>query len=373
MHLITPALSRFFPLSKFRYMVPAAVLMTAAIDVAEAAVTFNDPVVLIADMTISDGDHIDFKSTIDGPHNLTLNTPGVTTFQGTVGGTLPLAALTTDAAGTTTLGGNVTAMAIHFNDLVTLTSEVTLGGVISLASLAGGGRNLTLAAGSGPGGSMVQGVVNNLGSGTGAALTISPGVIGPVHFLGTLGGNSGLLATPGSNVSFEQDVTLGNGDTGTNLPGLVALNGLTFSGYDGISFGTTTVRGKSTINANGFPLALGATTLAGTLTLVGATTLNLGTVSGNVAGGLLALNASGAVSVGSIGPNIDTVTLINSGGATFAALTAVTLALQGTNGNIVFNGDLSLGNLNTAAQNYNLALLGASNFVISATTFNNTG
>jgi hypothetical protein len=71
--------------------------------------------------------------------SLTVNTSGssATTFAKTIGGTNPLASLTTNAGGTTKLGGTVTTTGAQtYNDPVTLTADVTLastgGGAITL-------------------------------------------------------------------------------------------------------------------------------------------------------------------------------------------------------------------------------------------------
>src|SRR5262249_48783275 len=64
--------------------------------------TFNDPVILTADTTLTDSSTgIFFNSTVDGggngPWNLTVNTGGTTAFNGAVGGSAALKNLTTDA------------------------------------------------------------------------------------------------------------------------------------------------------------------------------------------------------------------------------------------------------------------------------------
>ena len=65
--------------------------------------TYNDPVLLTADtvLTSLSSGNITFASTVDGLFALTVNTAGVTAFNGAVGGTIALASLTTDAPGRT--------------------------------------------------------------------------------------------------------------------------------------------------------------------------------------------------------------------------------------------------------------------------------
>ena len=94
--------------------------------------TFHDTVNLTHDVTLQSqgtgpNGTIDFDETVDGPFNLTVNTAGVTQFQGVVGGSSPLTSLTTDAAGSTSLNANVTTVTTTtFHDSVNLTHDVTL-------------------------------------------------------------------------------------------------------------------------------------------------------------------------------------------------------------------------------------------------------
>src|SRR5205823_10492131 len=71
---------------------------------------------------------ITLASTVNGAQALTVNTAGVTTFGGAVGGTTALASLTTDAAGSTDLnGGAVTTTGSQtYNDQVLLGADTTL-------------------------------------------------------------------------------------------------------------------------------------------------------------------------------------------------------------------------------------------------------
>src|SRR4051794_41217749 len=69
--------------------------------------TYNDAVLLTADTVLPslfDGD-ITFASTVDGAFALTVNTGGVTAFNGAVGGAIALASLMTDVPGETDLNG----------------------------------------------------------------------------------------------------------------------------------------------------------------------------------------------------------------------------------------------------------------------------
>ncbi|MFM7137729.1 MAG: beta strand repeat-containing protein, partial [Planctomycetota bacterium] len=87
---------------------------------------YADPVRLGADTLFDalNGAAITFSSTLDGGFNATVNTQGLTTFGGAVGGTTPLVSLTTDAGGTTAInGGSIKTSGSAgqvFNDAVTL-------------------------------------------------------------------------------------------------------------------------------------------------------------------------------------------------------------------------------------------------------------
>ena len=115
------------------------------------------------------------------------------------------------------------------------------GGNIAITSIAGGSQDLTIAAGTAAGTTTVTGNVTALGDGTGAALTVHNSATGLVDFQGTFAGNSGLSAGAATSVKFGQDVTLGDGNTATSLAGAVTLDGLNWSGFDGLTIGALTL------------------------------------------------------------------------------------------------------------------------------------
>ncbi|MFM7072990.1 MAG: autotransporter-associated beta strand repeat-containing protein [Planctomycetota bacterium] len=171
---------------------------------------------------------------------------------------------TTAVTGGTRIAGSLatTASAMTLGS-VTMTADTNLnsgGGAISLASLDGGNRDLSLAAGIASGTTTFAGAVTALGDGVGPALSIANGVTGLVRFQSTVAGQSGIVASStSSNLRFDMDVALGNGDTGTNLVGSVQLDGLTWSGFDGTAFGATTLSaGDVLINTNGGALSFGS-------------------------------------------------------------------------------------------------------------------
>ncbi|HUT36115.1 MAG TPA: filamentous hemagglutinin N-terminal domain-containing protein, partial [Planctomycetota bacterium] len=152
----------------------------------------------------------------------------------------------------TNLAGNLNTTNAAINlGATTLTADATVtsgGGTINFIGPLSGPFNLAVNAGAGQ--TNFQSTITNLGTGTGAALTIQAGTLGDVRFYNTVNANSGIQGTS-CNVRFDQDVTLGDGDTGTNLPDDVWLDGLTFSGYDDLTFlSLTTAGGSVTLNSN---------------------------------------------------------------------------------------------------------------------------
>ena len=109
---------------------------------------YNDALTLTGTATLL-GANVSFDSTVDGGFGLTVNSPGTTTFGGTVGSSTPLTSLTTSAGGTTEISGNVsTTGGQTYDDAVTLTGTITLTGAdVSLNSTVNGPFGLTVNAG----------------------------------------------------------------------------------------------------------------------------------------------------------------------------------------------------------------------------------
>ncbi len=313
--------------------------------------TYTGAVTLYTTTTLAStgGSDITFSGAVAGNtaggQGLTVNTTGVTIFGNTVGGTA-LASLTTNAGGGTRLYGNVTTSGsgdiMTFGDAVTLYGAVTLnsgGGNINIASLDGADAyNLTLAAGIGVGTTTVAGNVTNLGSGTGAALTVANGVTGLVRFQGTFDGNSGIQATGGSqSLRFDGTVTLGNGNTATSIV-TTHLAGVSFTGYDGINLGALTLStGAVTITSNGSAIQTGAITATGQ---------NLSFVS-----------RAGTVTVGGNAATIGVLTLHDNN--------------AGSTGTVTFNGSLTAGSIVTQSRGYS-AVFNGNTTITGDTTFINT-
>ena len=153
-----------------------------------------------------------------------------------------------------------------------------------MTTLAGGSQDLTIAAGTAAGTTTVTGNVTALGDGTGAALTVNNSATGLVDFQGTFAGNSGLSAGAATSVKFGQDVTLGDGNTATSLAGAVTLDGLNWSGFDGLTIGALTLSTAAVdLNSNGGNVAI--TSIAGgsqNLSLNAGVAAGTTTVTGNV-------------------------------------------------------------------------------------------
>src|SRR5439155_214193 len=94
-------------------------------------VDFKGSVSLAADVTVQKNNtgasatSVQFEKPVDGAQALTINAT-TTKFDDQVGNTVALTRLTTDAAGTTTLKGNVNADTVDFKDAVSLAADLTL-------------------------------------------------------------------------------------------------------------------------------------------------------------------------------------------------------------------------------------------------------
>lgn len=78
-------------------------------------------------MTSLEAGDIRFGQTLDGAHHLFVSTAGLTRFDGEVGGDTPLTSVTTDFAGETQIGGDMTASSfVEINDPARLVSDVTI-------------------------------------------------------------------------------------------------------------------------------------------------------------------------------------------------------------------------------------------------------
>ena len=272
------------------------------------------------------------------------------------------------------LGGNVITTGVQaYGGASTLTSTVSLnsnGNAIQFGStLAGGANNLTLASGIGMGAVDFIGSVSNLGSGTGAALTVASGVTGQVHFNSTLAGNSGIVSSGGSNVRFDGNVSLGNGTTATSLGGISLFNGVAFSGFDGLDFGTLQLAtAASSLNSNGSAIQVGSLSGSQNLTLAAGIGAGTTTVSGLVSNLGSGIGAALTVSSGVTG-------LVR-----FQSVVGANSGISATGGSSLrFDDDVTLGNGDTATslagnvQLDGLSLSGFDGISMNAVTLSGAG
>ena len=381
--------------------------LAGIIQTTNKAITFNQAVTLAQDVVLNSGTgSIELKGTVNatkaGAQGLTLTGSGLSTLGDIVGGTTALKSLTLDGDGTATLAGNVTTKdgLIAIGDTLTLTGDAVLSsgsGAITLAQVdatTAGAQGLTLT-GSGP---TTLGAA--LGGGTALkSLTVDGG--GTATLAGNVTTKDGLI-TIGDTLTLTVDAVLKSGSGAITLAQVDATTagdqGLTLTGSGLTTLGAALGGGtalKSLIVDGGGDTHLaanvatkgGVITFADTLSLTGdvilATTTNaaagadimLEGVSGSAANSTLTLDAGtdGRVTASqTIETNIGMLTLINSGSATFAGITADTLDLRDTAGTITIDGAVDLTTLSTAAQGYHLALLGGGS-VDTATTLRNTG
>jgi filamentous hemagglutinin family protein len=187
-----------------------------------------------------------------------------------------------------TIDGNVTstaAGAITFNSPVTVGASSTVSSSNSNIVFGGtvdGNNNLTVNAGTGT--TAFNGAVGGiapLGSGTGAAIVLQGS--GTTTFAGTVQARSGITAT--GAVTFDNNVTLTAGNTGSTFDGVVTSGGSsgnTISGFDGIAFngGLALVGGPVSVISNGSTLSLGAPVTGAENLTLNALAGGAGTVTG---------------------------------------------------------------------------------------------
>ena len=143
-------------------------------------------------------------------------------------------------ANLTTTGSQTYSGAVTLGNSVTVATTNT--NILFSSTVNGNSKNLSIGATTGSGTTTFSNTVTALGTGTGAALSVASGVTGLVKFQNTVAGNSGIAALgTTSNLRFDGNVTLGNGDTGTTLAGTTVLDGLTFTGNDGITLNVVTL------------------------------------------------------------------------------------------------------------------------------------
>jgi autotransporter-associated beta strand protein len=185
---------------------------------------------------------------IDWPGNAALSAAGTITL-GTGGGA-------PDGVGTL-LNANVTTSAgdILVNNPVILTGDATLtnsaagagAGNVRFAGPVDGGHDLTLNATGLASFLAAVGGGAAIGDGAGPAITVHS--TGDTWFYGTVRTASGIAATDdAATVRFDQDVTIGAGDTATTFDGSVHLDGLTLSAGRDVTFGNNAASDRVTLS-----------------------------------------------------------------------------------------------------------------------------
>jgi hypothetical protein len=341
--------------------ISGATLIEAAGDITTSGgnIFFNDNLTLTGNIALNSGaGNILFGFTVDGDHNLTANSSGITTFSGIVGATKALKIITTNAGGTTVINttGITTTGNQTYNDAVTLTANTTLNA---------GGGNIVF-------GSTLNGAFSLIANSS--TITTFGNLVGNIDPLtsvttnagGTTNINTSAITTTG-NQTYSDAITLGTDTTltGTNPTFSAGVTGAThdlnlnFSGITTIGSNFTGIRNLTTNSG-------GTTSLSGTITTTGAQTYNdavtldantildagVGNISfGSTLNGAFSLNAksSGTTTfTGSVGGGTPLTSLTaNSGGTTAINGGAIT-----TTGTQTFNDAVTLSantTLNSAA------------------------
>ncbi|MGB9428303.1 MAG: hypothetical protein WCC11_00245, partial [Gammaproteobacteria bacterium] len=246
--------------------------------------TYGGAVTLGADTTLSSSGNgaIDFASTVDGAHNLSVSTGGVTTFGAAVGSTTALTSLSSSGGGTTTLDGNVsTTGAQIYNDALTLGADVTLtssgSGAIDFASTVNGAHNLSVSTGgtttfgAAVGSTTALTSLNSSGGGT-TTLDGNVSTTGAQTYSNALllGGNV-TLTSAGGSVLFDNTVD-NAGASAENLTvnaiaGAVTFTGAVGGGIHGALAALTST--SATLSVNSLNIGAGGlslTTSAGPIT-----------------------------------------------------------------------------------------------------------
>lgn len=232
--------------------------------------TYNDPVTVGANtvFTSTGAGNITFANTLNddavaGAANVTVNTAGITTFGGAVGGIAPLTSLTTDAPGAVAINGGLvtTTGAQTYNDTATLGADTVLNST--------GAGNITFA----------QTLDDDGNGATTSNLTVN--TAGTTTFTGVVGGITPLSSVTTDFGGLATDITAINGGAVTTT-GAQTYNDNVTLGQDTVLLSTTA--GNITIGQPNAPVPWGPTTLKGT-------GLNVDLVA-NALGGNVQINAA---------------------------------------------------------------------------------
>ena len=290
----------------------------------------QESVVLIGNTTIEATDVVFIGGTVDGAFDLTVNNSSTTTFNTTVGGTTPLASLSTGFGGglslntVTTAGNIIIGNAVLAMNNITATAPTAIINFVSAVTLGG-----SVVVTSGTAGSITfNGAVNGDAAGTRNLTLIGQQV---VSINGPMGGTQRLLnftAVTG-NSSFFNSVSTQNA-INIQSPD-IALDGASYNSIAGtINFnGPVRVRGNTTVTA---PTISFQSTLNSDPVLASGRSLTVGNGSsttlfaGVIGGGTRPL---GALNVNGLARFTNTnVTTSNAGGASGAQTYIGTVQLE---------------------------------------------
>jgi|GEM_PF-2151357 len=311
--------------------------------------TYDGPVTLSeATVTLDAGASggISFSQSVNsdavtGPNALVLNAGGTTSFTGILGGVHPLASLTTDAAGTTQIGANVSTVgAQNYND------PVVLAGATITLTTTGAGGDIDFA-----------GTLNAQTAGTNSLVESASGV---ATFGGIVGATPlGGLQTTAAAINFAANVTT-TGQQAYTGPVTVSGSSITFTSAVSATLGSNIAFNGTLDGAADNTTALIVNTTTGTTTFRG----NVGATHPLAS---IATDAGTGTTV--IGPNATgtpatAVSITTSGTQLYndpVKLQAQTVNVNSTNaGNLTFNSTVDGAAFQVAAT---FKTDGATNFV----------
>ncbi len=270
------------------------------------AQTYNGAVMLGGNVTFTStgtgaNGAIDFVSTVDGAHNLMVNTGGLTTFGGAVGGTTALTSLTTNS-------GSFSANALTINGPLSVTTTAsgnTQGGAFTVSgtsSFNAGANAITLTNASNAFTGAVSLTGGNVSLTNNTAITLGTSTVSGTLAVGSNGAltESGALTVAGAATFTQNSTTAGTTQDiklGTQANDFKA--GVTFAAGAGASInnlslentdatpGTltlpTSVAGNLTLNYTNAALTVPVVGVGGTLDVTAADGI---TINGNVTTGL---------------------------------------------------------------------------------------
>ena len=320
------------------------------------AQTYGDAVILAGTTTLTSnmasGDAVNFASTVDGSHSLTVNANGISTFADAVGGASALTSLTTDAGGTTMLNGDVNTSGTQtYNDAVTLGGDVALvssaGGAIRLGSTVNGAHRLTVNTG---GATTFNGAVGGTAALTSLTADAGAGIVlvAQVNTTGMqtyndavdLRGDVALVSSGGGAISLGSTVN-GAHNLTVNTSGATTFGGAV-GGFNALRGLITDAGGTTALSGN--VTTSGAQAYGDAVNLAGDTTLTSTMASGDAVNFASTVDGAHSLTV-----NANGITTFGGAVGSLTALTSLTTSVGGTT---MLNGDVN----SSGAQTYNDAV-----------------